>query len=123
MSIPASVETEKANGPRSQKGVRTRARLLEAAKAVFERDGFLEARISDIAKEAGLSHGSFYHYFDSKEDVFREVAEEVEDRLSAPLSVIVDPDLHATPQERIREAIRRHVEDYRREAKIMGVIE
>src|SRR5580698_7583907 len=53
--------------PRSAKGRRTRARLLEAAKAVFERDGFLAARISDIAAEAEVSHGSFYHYFDSKE--------------------------------------------------------
>lgn len=123
LSVSAAAETEKANGPRSRKGVRTRARLLEAAKAVFERDGFLEARISDIAKEAGLSHGSFYHYFDSKEEIFREVAEEVEDRLSAPMSVIVDPDSRATPQERIREALHRYIDNYRREAKIMGVIE
>ena len=36
-------------GPRSQKGVRTRARLIDAARVVFERDGFLTARIADIA--------------------------------------------------------------------------
>src|SRR5580704_3563422 len=88
--------------PRSQKGVRTRARLLEAAKEIFEEDGFLEARISDIAERAGLSHGSFYHYFDSKEAIFREVAEAVEERLSAPLGdIIMDPGSRASPQERI----------------------
>jgi AcrR family transcriptional regulator len=53
-------------GPRSRKGTETRARLLDAAKQVFEEDGFLEARISDIAERANLSHGSFYHYFESK---------------------------------------------------------
>ena len=53
-------------GPRSRKGAKTRARLLAAAKETFEEDGFLDARISDIAERAGLSHGSFYHYFDSK---------------------------------------------------------
>src|SRR4051794_4773888 len=66
-------------GPRSRKGAQTRVRLVEAAKAVFEETGFLEARISDIAQQAGLSHGSFYHYFDSKEQIFREVAEAQEE--------------------------------------------
>lgn len=98
--------------------------MLDAAKAIFEENGFLDARISDIAERAGLSHGSFYHYFESKEEIFREVAAAVEDQLSAPLgSVILDPKSDATPQERIREAIRLHMESYRQEARIMGVIE
>jgi AcrR family transcriptional regulator len=122
---PASpTDNGKSNAPRSQKGARTRARLLEAAKEIFEEDGFLEARISDIADRAGLSHGSFYHYFDSKEEIFREVAEAVEEQLSAPMAgVILDPESHAPPPDRIREALRRHLESYRREAKIIGVIE
>jgi AcrR family transcriptional regulator len=124
VSSPIRVETDKPNGPRSRKGAETRARLLAAAKEIFEENGFLDARISDIAERAGLSHGSFYHYFDSKEEVFREVAEAVEDQLSAPLgSVILDPASDATPAERIRAAIRLHMESYRQEARIMGVIE
>lgn len=115
---------EKPIGPRSRKGVETRARLVGAAKEVFESTGFLDARVSDIAARAGLSHGSFYHYFESKEEVFREVAAEVDERLSAPLnSVILDPSSSASPYQRIREAIRRHLESYRDEAAIMGVIE
>ena len=47
-------------------------------------DGFLDARITDISKRAGLSHGAFYHYFTSKEQLFREVAEIQEARLTAP---------------------------------------
>ncbi len=118
------LEAEKPSGPRSRKGAETRARLVSAAKEVFERDGFLDARISDIAERAGLSHGSFYHYFESKEEVFREVAAEVDERLSAPLdSVIFDSSSAAGPYERIHEAIRRHLESYREEARIMGVIE
>ena len=122
--MPTASGNGKANVPRSQKGVRTRARLLEAAKEVFEEDGFLEARISDIAERAGLSHGSFYHYFESKEEIFREVAEAVEEQLSAPLGgVILDPESQASPQERIREALRRHLQNYRKESRIIGVIE
>jgi AcrR family transcriptional regulator len=55
-----AVEVERSVGPRSLKGARTRTRLLQAAKEIFEEDGFLEGRISDIAERAGLSHGSFY---------------------------------------------------------------
>ena len=81
MSTTPPLTGEKPSGPRSRKGIETRARLIAAAKEVFERDGFLDARISDIAEQAGLSHGSFYHYFESKEEVFREVAAGVEERL------------------------------------------
>ena len=72
------------SAPRSRKGHRTRAPLVDAAKTVFERDGFLDARIVDIAATAKLAPGSFYHYFDSKEEIFREVAELQEERLTAP---------------------------------------
>ena len=120
----AFIDTDKPGGPRSRKGARTRARLLAAAKEIFEESGFLDARISDIAERAGLSHGSFYHYFESKEEIFREVAEAVEEQLSAPMgSVILDPASDAPPRERIREGIRLHLESYRRHARIMGVIE
>lgn len=109
---------------RSRKGVLTRARLIEAAKEVFEVDGFLDARISDITERAGLSYGAFYHYFDSKEEVFREVAARVDERLSAPLdSIILAPSSDLPPEQRIRESLTRHLASYRSEAGIMGVIE
>jgi AcrR family transcriptional regulator len=111
-------------GPRSSKGARTRSRLLEAAKEIFEEDGFLNARISDIAERAGLSHGSFYHYFESKEQVFREVAAAVDEELGAPLStVVLAPATGLSPYERLHAAVRLHFEAYRAEARIMGMIE
>lgn len=109
--------------PRSRKGAQTRARLLDAAKAVFEEAGFLEARISDIAVHAGLSHGSFYHYFDSKEQIFREVAEVQEALLTAPPEDAADDDAGLDEIARIRRANRRYLERYRASSKIMGVIE
>src|SRR5579864_8105778 len=112
------------NIPRSRKGEQTRARLLDAAKEIFQENGFLEARISDIAERAGLSHGAFYHYFDSKEQVFREVAETLDDQLAEPMeSVIFAPGSSAAPRERLSTALLRHLERYRDEARIMGVIE
>jgi AcrR family transcriptional regulator len=108
--------------PRSRKGAKTRARLIEAAREVFERDGFLNARISDIAAAANLSQGSFYHYFDSKEQIFREVAEAQERRLTAPDADREDA-RELSARGVIREANRRYLEHYRDASNLMGVIE
>lgn len=121
---------------RSSKGAQTRARLLDAAKQVFEDTGFLDARISDIAETAGLSHGSFYHYFDSKEQIFREIAEAQEALLTAPPDAGDDTDEGASDGaedvdgaepvsdlERIRRANRNYLQRYRDNGKIMAVIE
>jgi AcrR family transcriptional regulator len=109
--------------PRSAKGRRTRARLLAAGKTVFERDGFLQARITDIATEAQVSHGSFYHYFDSKESLFREIAEEVEVRLVSMDDIPHHVDRESGPVDRIRAANRSYLTAYKKEARIMRVIE
>lgn len=44
--------------------------ILSAAAKVFARRGMAAAKISDIAKEAKLSYGLVYHYFESKEHMF-----------------------------------------------------
>ena len=121
-----ALDTVKPIGPRSSKGERTRAKLLDAAKEIFEEDGFLEARISDIAERAGLSYGAFYHYFPSKEEVFREVAAVHERRLGA--AVVAETELVSGPDyssvaARVEAANRRYLLEYRREARLMRVIE
>jgi AcrR family transcriptional regulator len=111
-------------GRHSAKGQETRSRLLVAGKRVFERDGFLRARIADIAAEAGLSHGSFYHYFETKEAIFREIAEGIEVQLlSMNDSVHEHHHSDADPVERIRAANRSYLIAYKKESKIMKVIE
>lgn len=125
MPTSSAAREQEPNAPRSRKGVQTRARLVEAAKQVFEETGFLEARVSDIAERAGLSHGSFYHYFDSKDQIFREVADQQEAHLTAP----PDPDeldadgAPSSEFDRILSANRRYLSRYRENGKIMGVIE
>jgi AcrR family transcriptional regulator len=126
VATAAPVDGDKPIGPRSRKGVRTRARLVDAAKLVFEDTGFLEARISDIAERAGLSHGSFYHYFESKEEIFLEVAEAQEETFSRDSVInsgLIDPSSGTPVRDRIGASIRGYLEDYRAEARIMGVIE
>ncbi len=61
----------------TQRGLRTRARLVVAARDVFEEIPFQQARLTDITAAAGVAAGTFYTYFDSKEEIFREVADQV----------------------------------------------
>jgi AcrR family transcriptional regulator len=122
VTADAPEAVEKPSGPRSSRGLRSRKGLVDAAKQIFEEDGFLDARISDITERAGLSHGSFYYYFESKEEIFREVAIAVDEQLSAPLGDVILAPSQGPARDRIREAIGRHFESYRAEARIMGVI-
>jgi AcrR family transcriptional regulator len=56
--------------PTTVKGVRTRARILLAARRVFARDGYVETRMSDVAEEAKTSNGGLYRYFPNKQELF-----------------------------------------------------
>ncbi len=60
-----------ARAPVTVRGEQTRRRLLEAAEEVFGEMGFRRASISEIVRRAGVAQGTFYLYFDSKEDIFR----------------------------------------------------
>jgi AcrR family transcriptional regulator len=60
----------------TRKGRATEEAFREGARRVFARDGYLNARISDIADAAGKSVASFYNYYDSKADLLAALAEE-----------------------------------------------
>jgi Bacterial regulatory proteins, tetR family len=70
--------------PRRADAERNRRALLAAARRVFERDGFVGARITDIADEAGAAHGCFYSHFPGKEEIFAAVVARCLRRCSTP---------------------------------------
>ncbi|CDR05445.1 TetR/AcrR family transcriptional regulator [Streptomyces iranensis] len=53
-----------------------RAEILTAARRCFVRDGFHETSMQDLLAEAGVSSGSIYRYFPSKQDMIIAIAEE-----------------------------------------------
>ena len=57
--------------PKTKRGRETRDKLLEAAENEFGERGFHDAAISGITQRAGVALGTFYVYFDSKEEIFR----------------------------------------------------
>ncbi len=64
------------------RGRRTMRRLLDAAVKVFASRGYHGARVDDIVRRAGTSHGTFYLYFANKEDLFRVLTVDVAEQMS-----------------------------------------
>ena len=54
---------------KQRRALETRQQLISAARTIFARDGFAEARLEEIAAEAGKTRGAFYAHFRDKEDV------------------------------------------------------
>ena len=69
------------DAPRTARGTRTRAKLLEAAEAVFAEYGYSEASIVRITEAAGVAQGTFYLYFTGKLEVFEELVEDLNRRV------------------------------------------
>jgi AcrR family transcriptional regulator len=88
---------------------------------VFERDGYLDSRIADISAEAKTATGSFYTYFDSKEEIFAAVLAELQDDMLHPhIHEVVDSD---DPTAVIEASNRAYLVAYERNAKLMRLLE
>src|SRR6266851_1036593 len=125
---PAAPQAAAPGRPRRADAARNRQALLAAARRVFERDGFVTARITDIADEAGLAHGSFYSHFRNKEDALAAVLAGVGEEMlhpgpslaeSGPAHTGAGPD----PVAVIHAANVAYLEAYRRNARLMALME
>ena len=63
-----------------------RRQLLQAATWVFARKGYRRAGISDIIAHAGVARGTFYLYFDSKEQVFLAIVDDFHQKIARALT-------------------------------------
>lgn len=107
--------------PRSERGQSTRAALLRGAREVFERDGYLDARIADIAAAAGVATGSFYTYFKDKKEAFAALMEDVQEEMLHPGVHHAASDHDAIAM--IEQSNRAYLDTYRRNAKLMKLLE
>jgi AcrR family transcriptional regulator len=108
--------------PVTARGQRTRESLVTAARRVFERDGFINSRLTDIASEANTSIGTFYTYFDSKDEIFTAVLQVAQDDMLHPGL----PRVEEAPENiaAVLEASNRaYFEAYRRNAQLMVLLE
>jgi AcrR family transcriptional regulator len=107
-------------GRREERKAHNRAKLLAASRRVFAEKGLGEATARDIVRETDLATGTFYNYFDSKEDAFRallaELGARARDAVSAQRS---RPD--ATLEQRIEGAYRSYFELAIADAELFAV--
>ncbi|MEX3957221.1 MULTISPECIES: TetR/AcrR family transcriptional regulator [Trinickia] len=68
----------------------TRERLLEAARAMFMKKGFVATSVEDIAETAGYTRGAFYSNFDSKSELLIELLRRERDDLQASFQSIME---------------------------------
>ncbi len=61
--------------------VQTKELLIKSARKVFSEKGYHDAHISHIIEKAGVARGTFYLYFESKDEIFREVLKRAIDDL------------------------------------------
>jgi AcrR family transcriptional regulator len=64
-------------GKRDQTKILNRQQILEAAKNLFADKGFEATNVRDIIHESSLSPGTFYNYFQSKEEIFEVLTDEI----------------------------------------------
>jgi AcrR family transcriptional regulator len=55
---------------REEKKAESRRRILESARDVFFRDGFMQANLDEVAEKAGVAKGTLYRYFESKAELY-----------------------------------------------------
>jgi len=92
----------------ADRGGDKRERILQAAERVFARRGFFAARVSEIAKDAGVADGTIYLYFKNKDDLLISLFEarmhQVNDELRAEVAK------EKTPLAQLRAFIRRYLQ-------------
>ena len=107
------------NAPTAFQGTSKRERILRAAVDVFARNGYFNAKVSEIAKAAGVADGTIYLYFDGKEDllitIFRDHTRSYLASLESELANI------RRPEDRVRVAIRHHLETLGRDRALAVV--
>src|SRR3546814_9252392 len=104
--------------PRTERGRKTLRRLLKAAAREFGERGYHEAAITGITARAGVALGTFYTYFESKEEVFRALVRDMSRATRAHVAEAVKdaPDRIAAERIGLTEFIafvRQHRELYR----------
>ena len=97
----------------------TRDKLLRTARSIFEQEGYDATSISSIVEAAQVSRGTFYLYFQSKEDIFRMLAESIQ----GSLVDLQGLPRRLGPREVVERSISTFMVFYRENARMMAVLE
>lgn len=93
MSNTSQVKTS--GNRRVEQGLQSRARLVESARALFQRDGYAATSTEALLAATGLTRGALYHHFRDKKDLFMAVCEaehaDLSQAIDAATQDVADP--------------------------------
>jgi AcrR family transcriptional regulator len=107
--MTTSTPAEAGGGRREERKAQNRAKLLVAARKVFAEKGYGEATARDIVRETDLASGTFYNYFDDKQDAFMALLDEMSEKGRA-LVRAQRQDTKLSLEERVANAYRAYFE-------------
>ncbi|HHU77079.1 MAG TPA: TetR/AcrR family transcriptional regulator [Firmicutes bacterium] len=81
--------------------------ILEASAQLFKKKGYSGTSMQDIASEVGILKGSIYYYFNSKNEIFREVLDNGVNPVLKNAALIIAE--KSTPKEKLRKLIHHHM--------------
>ena len=95
---------------REQKKAESRRRILEAARGVFFREGFMAANLDEVAEKAGVAKGTLYRYFESKAELYVAVLAHNGAIFEQKIRATISPEL--SPPDQVRRTARFYLEHY-----------
>ncbi len=113
-------ETRMSQPAKTSRGRDRRNSLLDSAREVFEELGYFDTRVADIVAHAKVGHGTFYSYFDSKDDVLRAL---IDNLVEATYSASAMPIDHSGgPRDHLRATIVQFMDAYRERAGMHRIL-
>ncbi len=90
-SVPGGADSPASDGkaPRTARGERTLRKILDAALVEFGERGFADSSIVGITQRAKVALGTFYTYFDSKEEVFRALVGDMSEQVRQAVAPVL----------------------------------
>lgn len=76
--------------PVQQRSIETKRKIIKAGYALFSKNGFFKTNTAQIAKEAQVSTGIVYGYFNDKKDILKEVINEYITQVYDPVFALLD---------------------------------
>lgn len=107
--------------PRPDVSEERKNQILEAAIAVFARRGFDEARMDDIAQEAGLSKGALYLYYKSKDAIIGAILKLVFSRAMNKLQGFLDNESEKSARELLTQLNHYYISEMKWMASLMPI--
>ncbi|WP_285559731.1 TetR/AcrR family transcriptional regulator [Actinoplanes regularis] len=107
--------------PATARGRRTRDALLGAGRELLETRGWAAFTPEQVAQAAGVSYGTFYTYFESKDDLLRAIVRAVAEEMFT--ESLVAPDTADEPYVRIVESNRGYLRAWRNASRVLRLVE